>query len=210
MGLTTAVEESLTKTITQAVAFSEAALWVSLHSANPGSTGTNEVTSGVSTAGRQLPTFVGSAGSDTATADLAFALVAMTATWIGYWTAQTGGTFLGGFPLVRSGTVLAASSGVAVLTAPSHGRAVNDIVRLFTIPGSVASAVPAGFTADTHYYVVAAPDTDHLSLSATLGGTAIATGSPGACSMHLDQGVYSATGTLTFPGGSGLTYLTTS
>ena|ERR1035437_7998614 len=172
MGLTTTVEESLTKTLTQAVAFSEAHLWVSLHSADPGGGGANEVTSGSGAAGRQQPTYTGSGGTDSNSADTSFTISAVTATWIGYWTAQTGGTFLGGFPLVGAGSILATASGSALLTCPGHGRALNDPVRLFTLPGSAVSAIPAGFTADTLYYVVGVASANVLELGSSKIGRA--------------------------------------
>jgi hypothetical protein len=211
MGLITTVEESLTKAFTQDTTYTATTIvWMSLHSANPGSTGTSEVTSGSGTAGRQQVTFSGSAGTDTNTGDISFVLTAETVFWIGYWTAQTVGTFLGGFPLVGAGSILAAANGVVSMTAPAHGRSVNNIVRLFTTPGAAATAVPAAFSADTLYYVVNVADADHLELSATHGGSPITPTGAGSCGMYLDESQTSMTGTLTFPTTTGIQYLTVS
>ena len=211
MGLTGATLEHLTKTITQDTAYSAGApVWLSLHSDDPGGTGAHEVTTGTSVEGRQECTFSGSSGTDAISAAVSVVLVAATVRWVGYWTAQTGGTFLGGFPLVGSGTIVAAVSGTASLVAPTHGLTITTKVRLFPMPGPAASAVPAGFTEDTTYYVVAVPDANHVSLSATLGGSAIVPASSAACGMYVDESVTSGSGLLTFPASTGLVYVTAS
>jgi hypothetical protein len=211
MGLTPTTLEGLTEAITQDAPFSGGApVWVSLHSADPGATGLHEVTSGVLDQGRQEPTFAGSSGIDTLVAALSFVLAAKTVTWIGYWTAQTGGTFLGGFPLVGAGTIAAGVSGTASLVAPTHGLSITNVVRLFTMPGPAASAIPAGLAADTRYWVVAAPDANHVSLAASLGGSPIAPSSNGAFGMYVDAGEYNVSGLLTFPASTGITYATAS
>ena len=209
MGMTTAVQESLTKTITQDAAFSEAQVWVSLHSANPGGSGANELTNGTGAEARQRPTFSGSGGTDTNTGALSFVFSGSgTVTWIGYWTAQTSGTFLGGFPLVSTQETAVAISGTASIACPAHARSVNDPVRLYTIPGA-SSSVPTGFTTDVVYYVVSVPDSAHLTLSATMGGGAITPSSSGGFTLALDLSV-TFPGTLTMPSSTGLTYATLS
>lgn len=211
MGLTDAVQEGLTEAVTQDASYVAAsAVWLSLHSADPGMTGANEVTSGILTAGRQLVTFTGADGTDANVGPISIVLTAETVTWIGYWDSQTGGTFIGGFPLVGLGSTATAISGNDSLISPNHGLAVNDTVRMFPLVDNVASAVAAGFTADTVYYVVAVPDVSHLSLSATMGGSAITPTSSAACGMFVDEGEYAVTGTLNFPAGTGITYITTS
>lgn len=210
MPLTDALQESLTETVTQDVSYANADIWFSLHSADPGMTGAHEVTTGVGTGGRQQITFSGADGTDTNTAAVAFVLSAVDVFWVGYWDAQTSGTWLGGFPLVGDGTILAAVSGVASLTCPMHGLAVNDVVRLYDMPGPAASGIPGGFSADTLYYVVASADADHLELSATMGGSAISPSSSAACGMYEDESQTSFTGTLNFPATTGITYTTAS
>jgi hypothetical protein len=210
MGLTPTVEESLTQTITQDTSYSSGApVWMSLHSANPGSSGSNEVTTGSGSFARQEVAFTGSSGTDTNVAEVTFTISGATVTWIGYWTAETSGTFLGGFALVGAGTVLTGISASATLTSPGHGLAVNDTVRLFELIGDVASSVPAGFSADTVYYVVA-ESMNTLELSASMGGSAITPSSSASCGMFVDAGEYGATGLIHFPATTGVTYVTTS
>jgi hypothetical protein len=204
------VQESLTETVTQDVSFANAEVWFSLHSANPGSTGLHEVTTGAGASGRQLVTFSGADGTDTNTAAVEIVISDVTVTWVGYWTTQESGTFLGGFPLVGAGTILSAAMGDTSLLCPSHGLSIDDTVRLYPMPGPAASLVPGGFSADTIYWVVASADVSHLELSATEGGSPITTGSAGACGMYVDESETSATGTLVFPAASGITYITTS
>lgn len=75
--------------------------WISLHSANPGTTGTSETT-----AARKNPTWpTASAGVSTVTAQ---AFTGGTAsgpcTYAGLWSAASGGTFGGSWPLSGSQT----------------------------------------------------------------------------------------------------------
>lgn len=211
MPMTDAVQEGLTEAVTQDNSYvATAEVWFSLHSANPSTSGANEVTSGTGSAGRQQVTFSGADGTDTNSAAVEIELTSETVSWVGYWTAQTGGTWLGGFPLVGAGTILAAASGDTSLLAPAHGLSINDTVRLFPMPGPAASAVPAGFSADTIYWVVATADSNHIELSATMGGGAISTTGDGACGIYADETQTSASGVLTFPASTGITYRTTS
>ena len=112
--------------------------------------------------------------------------------------------------MVGAGTIAAGVTGAPSLTAPTHGLSITNVVRLFPLPGPAASAVPAGFSADTQYWVVAAPDANHVSLAASLGGTPITPSSAGAFGMYLDEGEYSASGVLTFPASTGIVYATAS
>ncbi|MGW5520014.1 phage tail fiber protein [Nocardia africana] len=71
-----------------------AAPWVSLHTANPGSTGASEATG--APYGRVQATWAsGTTGTLTA-AQVAVPAPAGTYTYGGLWTAQTGGTFIAG------------------------------------------------------------------------------------------------------------------
>lgn len=69
----------------------------SLHSADPGSDGTNEIAGGTPAYGRQAVTFGDpSGGSMATTASMTFNVPAnATVAYVGYWSAPTGGTFLG-------------------------------------------------------------------------------------------------------------------
>lgn len=87
--------------------------YVSLHTADPGSTGTSEATGGSPAYSRELTAFdtAGVEGplgaSQPATVGVAwgeatFDLPAGTYTHYGYWSAATAGTFIGGFALPSS------------------------------------------------------------------------------------------------------------
>lgn len=71
--------------------------WVSLHTADPGTTGTSE-----STAARKNPTWPAASGTGDSTVT-ALNFTGGTAngacTYVGFWSASTGGTFGGGFAL---------------------------------------------------------------------------------------------------------------
>ena len=211
MGLTYSTLESLTKTVTQHTSFATSApVWMSLHVSNPGPTGAYEVTSGTGAAGRQVLAFTGSGGTDALVAPVSFTLSFSTVTWIGYWTTQTGGTFLGGFPLVGAGKIAAAIAGTTSIVAPDHGLSVDMAVRMFPIVGSVASNTVAGLTTDTRYFVVSTPDLNHVTFSASLGGSPITPSQSGAFGVYRDEGEYSVGGILTFPASTGLRYVTIS
>lgn len=83
------------------------AVYVSLHTADPGETGASEVTGGGYT--RMLVTFTAPANKQMSNAaDIEFDnLPACTVTHFGLWDAQTGGTFLWGGALTVSKTVQA-------------------------------------------------------------------------------------------------------
>ena len=212
MGLTPTTLESLTEAVTQDHSYVNTAMWQSLHSADPGTTGTSEITTGTGPAGRQQVTYSGSAGTDVNTLAVDYTVAGSnTVRWIGYWTAQTGGTFIGGFPLV--GPVLPAMSEASgpVITCPAHGFTAGDPVRLYPIPGIDSSAVPSGFTEDSTYYVVGTPTTDAFDLSATVGGSAINAGATLGFQVAPDRSqAFAVEGTLGFPATSGIAYETAS
>jgi len=71
--------------------------YVSLHSADPGTTGTNETT-----ASRILPTWPAASGTGDATVstlNFTGGTASGACTYVGLWSAASGGTFGGGFPL---------------------------------------------------------------------------------------------------------------
>lgn len=70
------------------------AVYASLHTANPGSTGTSEATGGSPAYARKAITWnAASAGSKTTAASVTFDVPAGTYTYIGLWSAVTGGTY---------------------------------------------------------------------------------------------------------------------
>lgn len=77
--------------------------WLSIHSADPGTTGANEVTTGTGNNGRQQITFAaanaGSVLSSGSHASQTFTGASLAGNgWPGIWTAQTSGTYLWGSP----------------------------------------------------------------------------------------------------------------
>lgn len=70
---------------------------VSLHSADPGATGTSEISGGTPAYGRQAVSFgTPSAGSMATDASMTFNVPAgATVAYVGYWSASSAGTFYG-------------------------------------------------------------------------------------------------------------------
>lgn len=106
----------LTPTEVQVVATAEAAkfLYQSLHTSDPGSTGTGEATGGSPAYARKAVTVTASAGVATGT-QVTHDVPAGTYTHFGWWSAVTGGTFYGGNPLATSQVV--SSQGQVKVTA---------------------------------------------------------------------------------------------
>jgi hypothetical protein len=90
------------------------ALFGSLHTADPGSTGTSEVTGG--SYARQSITWGTPATGSVSGGTITFNVPAGTFTHIGYWTLVTSGVFLGGYPLQASMTYAAAGTLPVTLT----------------------------------------------------------------------------------------------
>ena len=83
------------------------ALYLSLHTADPSTTGASEATGG--SYGRQSVTLAAAASKATTNSgDVTFTLLpAATITHVGVWTASSGGTFVGGGALTASKTTSA-------------------------------------------------------------------------------------------------------
>ena len=78
-----------------AVAYGTAAAYASLHSADPGTTGTSEISGGSPGYARKALSWTAGAVDGVVTASATFDVPASTATThAGLWTASTGGTFL--------------------------------------------------------------------------------------------------------------------
>lgn len=96
---------------------------VSLHSADPGQTGTSELTGGAYA--RVAGTFnAAAAGARALNEDVTLNVPASTTVaFVGYWTAITGGTFLGSFDVVNE---VYASAGTYVVTATGTSLSIAD------------------------------------------------------------------------------------
>jgi len=80
--------------------------WISLHTADPGTTGTSEATGGSPAYARKQTTWTGGASDGSVPgSQVEFDAAAGTYTWIGIWTASTGGTFVGGLQLSSAATL---------------------------------------------------------------------------------------------------------
>lgn len=77
--------------------------WISLHTSDPGTTGTGEASGGSPAYARKQTTWTGGAADGSVTgSQVAFDVPAGTYTHIGVWSAATAGTFVGGFALSSS------------------------------------------------------------------------------------------------------------
>jgi hypothetical protein len=162
--------------------FPSADPWISLHTADPGDTGANEVTGGSYI--RQQAAF-GNAASGTTdnTANIDFAgMPATTVVAWGVWDASTVGncyqsgwfSTVSGLGIVRSGD-LAGNDIQSVV----HGLVTDDRVVFEVIEGLT---IPAGLTAGTLYFVLAAGlTTDAFNVSTTSGGAEVDITAAGSC-----------------------------
>ena len=83
--------------------FTDAAVFASLHTADPGTAGTAEVSGGSYT--RESITWgAASAGTVSSNAQIVFDVPASTITFLGFWSASTAGTFYGSRALDTSQT----------------------------------------------------------------------------------------------------------
>lgn len=111
MAFTTTVANNILNKILRNTDFTPAStLYLSLHTADPGDTGTSEVTGG--SYGRQVVTFNAAASKTTSnTSAVTFTgMPATTVTHIGIWSASTSGTFWWGGSLTASRTTAAGDS----------------------------------------------------------------------------------------------------
>jgi len=146
--------------------------WVSLHTADPGETGANEVTGG--SYGRQQVAFgAASSGTLSNSAQVDFTGMPTTTTYAwGVWTASTGGTCLwtGWSSTVHKLFVVTAADLTGnTIQSPGHGFTNDDRVVFEQVAGL---GLPTGITAGTIYWVLATT-TDTYTISTTQDGTAV-------------------------------------
>lgn len=100
---------------TGALAVTGSGSWISLHTGDPGTTGTNEATGGSPAYARKQTTWTGGTSDGVvAGSAVSFDVPAGTYTHIGVWSASTAGTFVGGFALSTSTGALPGQATVAV------------------------------------------------------------------------------------------------
>lgn len=155
-----------------------ATVYLSLHTADPGLTGTNEVTGGSYI--RQAIALTAASSSHTDNSGLISftgmpAVAAPGVVYAGLWDASTVGNFLYGSPLTPAAQVTFACTAVAstdvITTQAVHGFVANDTVEFEAAEGT---AIPTGLTAGTIYYVISTGlTTTAFEVSATQGGAAV-------------------------------------
>lgn len=165
MGLNTNGQNSLADGLAAVAIFS------SLHTGDPGTTGVNEATGGSPAYARKSVTWAAAASGQRASSIAqTFDVPAGTYFWVGKWSAVTAGTYYGHAPLggqtPQAGT--AAAVGDAI-TSYAHGLVNTDRVVVFDVQ---AATVPAGLVEGTVYYTVGAT-ADTFQVSLTSGGAAV-------------------------------------
>lgn len=166
MGLTTAEKNVLVDTETARCGFA------SLHSADPGGSGANELTGGSPAYARKAISWAAAAsGAAASSADITFDVAAAAVVkFVGLWSAASAGTFRGGMPAGSDQpvafTALASSD---VFTAPGHPYVNGDEVVVIDTGGS---SLPTGVVEGTVYFVIGVSG-QTFQLSATSGGAAI-------------------------------------
>lgn len=148
------------------------AAFMSLHTADPGTTGANEVTGGSPAYARKSVTWAAASAGVRASSNAQLFDVPGTTEvqFFGLYSLVTAGTFYGYFPLgafAPQAAVFAAATDV--FTSMGHGLANGQRALVADVQGA---GVPTGYTEGTVYYVVASA-TDTFQLSATLGGAAV-------------------------------------
>lgn len=162
---------------------SNVAVWASLHTGDPGTTGVNEATGGSPAYARKAITWAAvSAGQiTTATTAQLFDVPAGTYYHIGLWSASTVGTFYGYFPVGGFAAVDATAVGsTGTFTSPGHGLANTNQVLVYNIQNGT---VPVGLVEGTVYFVTNSA-TNTFTLAATSGGATITGGVDGVAAVQ--------------------------
>lgn len=162
--------------------------FASLHTAPPGDTGLNEVSTLLGTApfyGRVAVSFASAvSGVLPMLGALTFNVPpAVTVAFVGLWSDQVGGTFLGSAPIGSNNVYGAVTALIAtnLLTCPGHGLMNGNAVILTPVAGA---SLPTPFQFDTLYYVINVT-TDTFQLSASLAGPAVNLSADGRMAWQL-------------------------
>lgn len=146
---------------------------ISLHSADPGTAGDNELTGGSPAYARQAVSWAAaSSGAKARSGTEVFDVPAgTTVRWVGFWSAATAGTFFGCAPAGSGARRAFCVDDVSADTfeSPAHGFSNGDQVVVFA---TIGAGLPTGVSEGTVYFVVSA-STDDFQLSTTSGGAAI-------------------------------------
>lgn len=149
------------------------AVFASLHTAYPGSGGSNEVSGGSPAYARKAITWnAASSGNMDNNADPVFDYPASTTVpWLGYWSASSAGTYYGCSALGGGNLMpFTAEDSTDFLTVDNHG--LTDTTQVVVYDAGAGAVLPTGLTEGTVYFVRDAT-TDTFKLAATSGGVAI-------------------------------------
>lgn len=162
-----------------------ATIYLAAHSADPALTGTNEI----SGSGYARVAVAFSAASSKSTSNNAQVQISMpsaggpyTVAWLGVWDASTAGNFLFRVPLVGTNQEVTVAAATDLFASGSvHGLTTDDRVA-FENTSELGPALPAGITAGTIYFVLAAGlTTTAFAVSTTSGGSALNVTADGGC-----------------------------
>lgn len=149
------------------------AAYASLHSGDPSTTGTNEITGGSPAYARKAITWnAASTSTRTNNGALAFDVpAATTVSYVGLFSAVTAGTFYGWFPAGAAAPKVGNFDTGDLLTCIGHGFSAGDRITFYPVQ---AASLPTGLTLATIYYVISSGLTaDALKVSTTSGGSAV-------------------------------------
>lgn len=165
MGLSTNGQNSLCDGLAAVAVFS------SLHTGDPSTTGANEATGGSPAYARKSVAWnAASGGQRTSSGSQTFDVPAGTYYWVGKFSASTAGTYYGAAPLGGQAPQIGTAANTGdVITSYAHGMVNTDRVVLEQFQ---AVALPTGYSEGTVYFVVGAT-TDTFQVSLTSGGAAV-------------------------------------
>jgi hypothetical protein len=192
---------STTEIDTLLTSWAASAAYMSAHSAYS-SSGANELSGG--SYARVAVTWGSASGGSISLSGTPYSINApasSSAGWVGFWTASSGGTFLGMIPggNYTAYTFTALASTDTVLAPGSATYATNQTVVVFATAGSV---LPAGLTAGVVYYAISVSG-DSFELSTTSGGSAINITADGSGIIQaIAVEAFSSAGTYSVTGGS--------
>lgn len=158
---------------------------LSLHSADPGAAGANEVSGAGYT--RQTPTYAAASGGSAAmSSPTSFTnMPAVTVTHVGVWSSDAAPVFL--FSGALGGPqreFVVDDTASNLIRSATHGLAAGQAIRAVA---PLQGALPTGIVAGSLYYVLAAGLTvNDFAVSATPGGAAIAITTSGNGFWYLD------------------------
>lgn len=155
--------------------------WVSLHTADPGETGTQSTSEATYTGytrmavSRSAAGWVVSGGDVFNSSSITFPAPTAGSSVITYWGIGTGSAGTG--QLLYKGPISTNPVGFALgestddtLTIKNHALGVSDRIALFQLAGL---ALPGNITEGTVYFVKTVPTADTLTISTTDGGTTL-------------------------------------